>query len=138
MRPKNNIPEKTTHGICCTTPEMVTRWVVWASIGCHMGGGVLINHRHPCPNPRQKKNMVKIGENIGRYSIRFSQNESLIGKLHKATKRTVLSRKKNNKHQMRFMSLNQMVALELPGKNFSSSNVLQWSCETNMFKPKRH
>lgn len=55
MRPKNNIPEKTTHGICCTTPEMVTRWVVWASIGCHMGGGVLINHRHPCPNPRQKK-----------------------------------------------------------------------------------
>ena len=67
-----SLAEKTTHGICCTIPEMATRWVMWASIGCHRGGGVLINHRRPYPNPRHLKTMEKTGEN----SRWFTQNES--------------------------------------------------------------
>ena len=55
-----------------------------ASIGYHVGGDVLINHRHPNPNPRPKKTWRKIGENfkIGRYSKRFTRNESLIDGWH--------------------------------------------------------
>lgn len=30
---KHDIPEKTTRGISCPIPEMVTRWIVWAVLG---------------------------------------------------------------------------------------------------------
>ena len=47
---EKNIPgRETAHGIYCTKPEMATHWVVWASIGCHTGGGC--DHKPQTPIP---------------------------------------------------------------------------------------